>query len=66
MAGIGAAPKEYEKDQYSGKWETVEWISTEKAAPKRISKKEVSRGCFYHKAYRSVNVIRKRITQKSR
>ena len=62
-AGIGAAPKEYEKDQYSGKWETVEWISTEKAAPKRISKKKFE-GCFYHKAYRSVNVIRKKDNSK--
>lgn len=58
-AGIGTAPKEYEKDQYSGKWETVEWISTEKSAPKRISKKKFE-GCFYYKSYRTVNVIRKR------
>lgn len=58
-AGIGAAPKEYEQDQYSGKWETVEWIGTEKAAPKRISKKKFE-GCFYYISYRSVNIIRKR------
>ena len=58
-SGISAAPKEYEKEQYSGKWETVECISTEKAAPKKISKKKFE-GCFYHKSYRSVNVIRKK------
>lgn len=58
-AGIGAEPKEYEKDRYSGKWVTVEYISTEKAAPKRISKKKFE-GCFYHRSYRTVDIIRKR------
>ncbi len=58
-AGIEPAPEQYEKDMYSGKWETLETYSLEKAAPKRIVKKKLEGGGYY-KSYREVRVVKKR------
>lgn len=58
-AGIEPAPQNYEKEMYSGKWETLESYSLEKAAPKRITKKKLEGGGYF-KAYREVRVVKKR------
>lgn len=58
-AGIEPAPDQYEKDMYSGKWETLETYSLEKAAPKRIAKKKLAGGGYY-KSYREVRVVKKK------
>lgn len=58
-AGIEPAPAQYENDMYSGRWETLETYSLEKAAPKRIAKKKLEGGGYY-KAYREVRVVKKR------
>ena len=58
-AGIQPAPEIYEKQMYSGKWETMESFSLEKAAPKRIIKKKVEGGMYY-KYYREVRVVKKK------
>lgn len=58
-AGIEPAPKQYEKDMYSGNWETLEAYSLEKAAPKKIAKKKLEGGVYY-KSYREVRIVKKR------
>ena len=58
-AGIQPAPEIYQKQMYSGKWETMESFSLEKAAPKRIIKKKVEGGMYY-KYYREVRVVKKK------
>ena len=58
-AGIEPAPEQYEKDMYSGKWETLETYSLEKAAPKRIVKKKLEGGGYY-KSYREVRIVKKK------
>lgn len=57
--GIEPAPEQYEKDMYSGKWETLETYSLEKAAPKRIVKKKLEGGGYY-KSYREVRIVKKK------
>ena len=57
--GIEPAPDQYEKDMYSGKWETLETYSLEKAAPKQITKKKLEGGSYY-KLYREVRIVKKR------
>lgn len=64
-AGIEKAPKAYEDEQYSGKWETVECFPLDQAPPKKVDKKKLD-GCFYHKSYRNVDIVRKRAKGESR
>lgn len=57
--GIQPVPVQYEKEMYSGKWETLESYSLEKAAPKQIKKKKLEGGGYY-KSYREVRIVKKR------
>ncbi len=58
-AGIRPAPDQYEKNMYSGKWETLETYSLEKAAPEQIEKEKLVGGGYY-KSYREVRIVRKK------
>lgn len=56
--GIGAAPKEAESEQYTGKWQIVKEFDLEKDVPKQIKIKETDE-VYYLPYYRSVRVIKK-------
>lgn len=58
--GVKKAPKEYEKQRYSGKWETVKEFSLEKDVPKNIKlKTDDDEPLFYYSYWREVLVVKK-------
>lgn len=58
--GVKKAPKEYEQQRYSGKWETVKEFSLEKDVPKNIKlKTDDDEPLFYYSYWREVLVVKK-------
>lgn len=57
--GIKKAPKQAEKEQYTGKWDTIKEIDLDKAVPKQIKLPKQEGQLYYLPYYRSVRVIKK-------